>query len=96
MTIPLTSYSRQRPNEELEVTEPDFWLDDLEVLPDGEDEMGGSPPLFDAKTEPARQALDDLHDTLPGVEPPRADPSREQALLTFLETVRRVFGDGHG
>jgi len=83
--------SRVRPTEDLETTEPDFWLDDLDVLPDSQVEAA----FFDAKTEPAL-AVDESHDTLPGAPFPQADPSREQALLVFLDTVRRVFGDEPG
>jgi len=91
MTFPASSHSREPLSEELDNTEPEFWLDDLDVVP--VDETGG-PALFDAKTEPARPVGDELHDTLPGVPYPMPDPSREQALLTFLETVRRVFAEG--
>jgi len=96
MTISLATDPGKRTTEDLEATEPDFWLDDLEVLADSEDDRGGSPALFDAKTEPARHTLDGLHDTLPGTQLPQPEASREQALLAFLETVRRVFADGHG
>lgn len=91
MTLPASSHSRERLSDDFDATEPDFWLDDLDVVPD---EDGGAPALFDAKTEPARPLHDELHDTLPGVPYPKPDPSREQALIAFLETVRRVFAEG--
>ena len=91
MTFPVSSHSRERLGDDLDPTEPELWLDDLDVV--GEDEPG-VPALFDAKTEPAMTARDEIHDTLPGVPYPEPDPSREQALLAFLETVRRVFAEG--
>jgi hypothetical protein len=95
MTTQYSSFdSRMRSSEELETTEPDFWLDDIDVLPDSQTEAI-NPAFFDAKTEPARR-IDEIHDTLPGIPCPEGDPSREQELLAFLDTVRRVFGDGHG
>lgn len=91
MTLPLSSHSRERLSDELDTTEPEFWLDDLDVVLDDD---AGTAVLFDAKTEPARPANEEVHDTLPGVPYPQPDPSREQALMTFLETVRRVFAEG--
>ena len=91
MTLPASSHSRDRMVDELDTTEPEFWLDDLDVVVDDEP---GATALFDAKTEPARPVHDEIHDTLPGVPYPEPDHSQERALLAFLETVRRVFAEG--
>ena len=85
--------SAERRDEELETTEPDFWLEDLALLPDGGEEPidADDPAFFDAKTDPDRP-VDAFAATLPDEPRYRPHRTREEALNSFLETVRRVFG----
>lgn len=91
MTTPQAHYRASQPwFDELETTEPDLRLADLDVLPDDYDQDPGL-AFMEAKTEPARP-MDALPDDLPD-EPSRGpSAARDDALLAFLETVRRVFG----
>lgn len=79
--------------DELETTEPDFWLEDLDLLPDGDLESNDAndPAFFDAKTDPDRP-VDVFANTWPDEPRYRPHRTREEALSSFLETVRRVFG----
>src|SRR5262245_10329893 len=85
--------SADRRAEELEVTEPDFWLEDIDLSPDGEFETNDAddPAFFDAKTDPDRP-VDAFANTLPDETRYRPNRTRDEALASFLETVRRVFG----
>jgi hypothetical protein len=91
MTIPHAHYDAHEPSfDDLETTEPDLRLTGADRLPD-DDDPDGALAFMEAKTEPARP-VDHLPET--AREEPRRAPSgaRDEALLAFLETVRRVFG----
>jgi len=90
MTTPHVHHRGNQPwFDDLETTEPDLRLADLNVLPDDDDQDGLA--FMEAKTEPARP-IDAASDALPD-EPSRGpSATRDEALLAFLETVRRVFG----
>ena len=105
MTIPHGHHrAEQFSFDDLETTEPDLRLADIDFLPDEEDDQDAALAFMEAKTEPARPFFADFADTLrddscrgptPGHEEPRRGAARDEALLAFLETVRRVFG-GNG
>jgi hypothetical protein len=77
--------------EDFEVTEPDFWLDDVDLRAEGDAGDAADPAFYDAKTDPGRPI--DFIDPDAGDEPRyRPNRTREEALASFLETVRRVFG----
>jgi hypothetical protein len=91
MTTPYARHRAEPPSfDDLEMTEPDLRLADVSYLPDDNDE-DEAVAFTEAKTEPARP-IDDLANTLRD-EPHRGPGGgRDEALLAFLETVRRVFG----
>jgi hypothetical protein len=90
--------------EDLDITEPDLWLEDFDLAPEGE--QGGDavdPAFYDAKTDPGRPIVDAFATTLPdganalrGERRSPPDRAREEALASFLENVRRVFGKAPG
>lgn len=94
MTSPYVQFGAiPRPVEDLETTEPDLRLQDVDFLPAGNEVDDDAAAAFmEAKTEPARPSFD----TLPDEPRPSPPSSRDEALLAFLETVRRVFGGENG
>ena len=101
MTIPHAHHHAEQPSfDDLETTEPDLRLADIDFLPDEEDDQDAALAFMEAKTEPARPIFaDTLRDDSSGPTPEHDNQhrsaGRDEALLAFLETVRRVFG-GNG
>jgi hypothetical protein len=77
--------------DDLDVTEPDLWLEDFD-LPRAEEDEALDPAFYDAKTDPGRPIVDAFANTLPDDTRYQPNRSRDEALASFLETVRRVFG----
>ncbi|HEX5098810.1 MAG TPA: hypothetical protein VFV94_04890 [Polyangiaceae bacterium] len=83
--------------DDLETTETDLRLANVDLLPD-DDEEDAALAFMEAKTEPARPIFAEQMRSEPMSyqdDPRRGASARDEALLAFLETVRRVFG-GNG
>lgn len=83
--------------DDVETTEPDLRLANVDLLPDDGAEDAAL-RFTEAKTEPARPVFAEPSrpdPTSSEVRPRRGASTRDEALLAFLETVRRVFG-GNG
>lgn len=96
MTISTAELGSKQKVEDLETTDPDFWLEDVDLFDADQPEITDtdvSTPFTEQKTDPAR-AVDPYATTIPDEPRYRPSRSREEALASFLETVRRVFGKG--
>jgi hypothetical protein len=90
MPIPPSELGSKERRDDLEVTEPDLWLEDFDLAREGDE--GVDPAFYDAKTDPGRPIVDAFANTLPDETRYQPNRSRDEALASFLETVRRVFG----
>jgi len=91
MTTPIVELGPQERSDEVETTEPDFWLEDFDLFDADESDGGAEPTFGEPKTDPSR-SVDPFANTLPDHTRYRPNRSRDEALASFLETVRRVFG----
>jgi len=84
---------RDERRDEFDATDPDLWLEDIDFsrATDVDVSDAGDPAFYEAKTDPRRPTIDAFANTLPD---PEVHPlrTREEALASFLDTVRRVFG----
>jgi len=97
MTTPHARQREQFSFDDVETTEPDLRLTYADFLPPA-DEDDDAAAFTEAKTEPARpidepRPIEEFPepDTLRDEPQPRS-ASRDETLLAFRETVRRVFG----
>jgi hypothetical protein len=93
MTISIAELEAKQRAEDLDTTEPDFWLDDVDLFDadEAEDTDRDAARFAEAKTDPSR-SVDPFATTLPDETRYRPSRTREEALASFLETVRRVLG----